>query len=468
MKKTLVIILAMLLFVLPVFAEENNLKISIDEETKTVLINGKKLVKQYPVGSIIKVEKNTEEGFFWPYYLYIPKNLEDDKSYIFVEPNNQPIKNVSYSETLESAYGTIMNNIYYSESLGMPTIVPVFPGTNDISKQTPEYYHAINRSALLDEAEEFKRVDIQLLKMVEDARNKLSSDSIQTHEKIIINGFSDSGNYVNRFTGIHPDKVKVMIAGGINVFFFPIEKFDGVDFNYPLGFGDYKELLGKTFDKNAYDKVAKLIYRGTVDKTDPIYGSNYMDQNVTKIIVDHLGKDILKRLDVSEKIYNKNTENLQFVLYDGIAHSITSEIKEDIIEFIKLNIDDDFSYIEASDHTSKLKFLKNFKSAYYLGSRAETEYAIEKLGVNGSGTGAMNAKAQIIEDSDIIFYAYRASDNAPNLLMNLFSDLFLDDKEAYVNSKYEGGKLYILIKSNSDKDSKGLIDTIKIEDLLLD
>ncbi|MCH4890009.1 hypothetical protein EZV73_20690 [Acidaminobacter sp. JC074] len=448
------------------FSNEAGLKIesslsSVKEETTSIEVE-----RQYASGEVIKVEKNPDAGFFWPYYLYIPKNLSDDKTYIFVEPNNQPNKDVAFSQTEESAYGTAMHNIQYAESLGMPVLVPVFPGTNDITKVTPEYYHALNTPAVLDDEEIYKRVDLQLLKMVEDARDKLSGDSIETYEKIIINGFSDSGNFSNRFTAIHPDKVKLMVAGGINVFLYPTDKYDGVDFEYPLGTADYEKLFDKAFDHKAYDQVAKFIYRGGADESDPIYGTNFMTKEVKNFIINHLAKDISKRLDISKEIYEEGTDNLQFVIYEGIEHTITEEIREDIIKFIKTNIEGDFKAIEPSDHKGKLAFMEGMKSAYYLGGRTETQYAIKKISINGPGTGAMNADPEILADADLVFLSVRNQNDIPALLSKDFSDLVVTDKDDYIKTKYEDGKVYILLQATSETKGKELIDTIKVEQLI--
>ena len=146
-----------------------------------------------------------------------------------------------YESTLDSAYGTALINKNFSEALGMPSIVPVFPGTDDINARNANFFHAINEDALLFNRADLKRVDLQLLAMVDDAKAKLMAENIQMNNQIVINGFSDSGNYANRFTGLHPDRVKVMISGGINVFFFPVQEVNGVSFNYPLGVSDYSK-----------------------------------------------------------------------------------------------------------------------------------------------------------------------------------------------------------------------------------
>lgn len=50
-----------------------------------------------------------------------------------------------------------------------------------------------------------------------------------------------------------------MVAGGINVFLFPIEEYNDVKFNYLLGINDISKYTGKQFSKNTCDAEAKYI-----------------------------------------------------------------------------------------------------------------------------------------------------------------------------------------------------------------
>lgn len=423
--------------------------------------------KTIAVGEIIKIEKNPSKGFFWPYYLYVPANIDEKKTnYIFVESNNQPVKQVAYELTDESAYGTANKNKMYSDALGMPSIVPVFPGTDDISKVNSVYLHAINENALLIETEEYKRVDLQLIAMIDDARDRLSRDDININEKVIINGFSDSGNFSNRFTGLHPERVKVMVAGGINVFLFPIEEYNGIKYNYPLGISDFSKYSSKAFNKEAYDKVAKFIYRGTADKTDPAYGTNFMSVDTKNFIFQNIGQDILKRLEVSKQLYETTTKNLQFAYYDGIAHVVNKEISNDIIDFVSSNLGDEFKTIKTYDFANVSSFYKEVKKAYYLGNREVTAYAASKFGISGPGTSPINAISETLGSSDFIVCVIIGDEPVSNEVNDIFKELTNDSKREYSNFTKKNGKYYILIEADSNKKALDLLEQITIEKLM--
>lgn len=61
-----------------------------------------------------------------------------------------------------------------------------------------------------------KHIDRQLLRMVEDVRKRLRQAGYEIEERIMLNGFSASGTFPNRFPTLHPEKVISVKAGGIN------------------------------------------------------------------------------------------------------------------------------------------------------------------------------------------------------------------------------------------------------------
>jgi hypothetical protein len=97
-----------------------------------------------------------------------------------------------------------------------------------------------------------ERVDKQLLAMVDDARDRLDDEGYPVAEGLLLNGFSASGNFVERFASLHPDEVIAVTAGGINGMpLLPLDRADGRELPYHVGVGDIEELTGDAFDADA-------------------------------------------------------------------------------------------------------------------------------------------------------------------------------------------------------------------------
>jgi len=102
------------------------------------------------------------------------------------------------------------------------------------------------------------RIDLQLLDMVDHARERLAEQGQEPPAQIILNGFSASGAFANRFCVLHPDRVCSVSAGGISgIVTLPKETSElGTEFglserltpNYPVGVADIAELTAAQFD----------------------------------------------------------------------------------------------------------------------------------------------------------------------------------------------------------------------------
>jgi|SRR5215469_2890118 len=153
-------------------------------------------------------------------------------------------------------------------------LVPVFPCPLAV------YTQSLNRPALLAKDDHLSRIDLQLLGMIQHARELLRSLGILTKPKIFMDGFSASGCFVNRFTALHPEAVRALAAGGINGLpIFPLEAYRGNKLPYPIGVADLKELTGTPFDAESYKRVSQYLYMGSLDPKDTLPFSDAWDDN---------------------------------------------------------------------------------------------------------------------------------------------------------------------------------------------
>lgn len=156
--------------------------------------------------TLIIIEKNPTKGFFNDYILFIPKGTKlNNKTFLLVEPNNTG----KLSDSIEvhkqraiytASVSSVGNNI--STELRIPILVPVFPRPES---KPLTYTHALDRDVMLEKSNELKRLDLQLLEMINDSKSILKTLTIEIEDKIFMSGFSASATFVNRFSLLHPD-----------------------------------------------------------------------------------------------------------------------------------------------------------------------------------------------------------------------------------------------------------------------
>lgn len=296
----------------------------------------------YARGTVHFVPANPDEGFYYGYYFYIPSGAVRN-TYTLVEPNNIPKKQVPYEAVLASAQGTCSYVASsYGEPLALPVMVPALVGTDDITRITSYYPHALNSVAIQETRPEFKRVDLQLLAMHEDLTKRLRSEGLVLRDQLVLTGFSDSGNFVDRFTLIHPERVKVAVAGGHNLLALPTATWRQVVLNYPSGTADYEAIFGRPFDFAAYQAVHKLHYRSNDDDKDPIYGTNHTPATEKALVLSLFGEwpQRVQRYQAALEVLG--VKNLQFNYYEGIGHTIPKPVVADVVRFIGANLGSEF------------------------------------------------------------------------------------------------------------------------------
>ena len=285
--------------------------------------------------TIIKIEANPKQGFNYPYYLRIPKGLnKSDVKYLLVETNNTGVNDTLQFHEQEAYLQIIRNSLGSSlcSNLKIPFLMPVFPRPqNDWNI----YTHAFDRDAAMIDKGEMQRLDLQLIAMIENARAVLSNYEISIKEKILINGFSASGTFANRFTLIHPELVAGVACGGINaIAILPIAKLEGKKLKYPLGIYDFEALFAAKFHVATYQQVPQFIYMGEKDINDAVLFDDAYSNSERKMIYQLLGKTMIPdRFLNCEKIYRSNNMNSTFKIYPNIGHETEQTIFLDVYTF---------------------------------------------------------------------------------------------------------------------------------------
>lgn len=288
----------------------------------------------------ITIAAEPAKGFHWLYYLGIPSSAssmarDDQNVYLLVIPNNTGYPSDDQSVHEEAARKIVERRLGFARSLKVILLVPAFPRP---LKYQEIYTHALDSGAITTDIPELKRLDLQLIYMIEDARKKLLLRSIKTEEKILMLGFSASGMFVNRFTILHPELIQAAAIGAPGGWpTVPIGEFHGVDLKYPTGVSDLERLVHKEFDIEAFRSVPIYFYMGEEDTNDCVPPANYMRED-QRLIYVNMGTRPIERWPVAEGIYRSVECNSRFVSYPGVGHVITKEMLRDVKAFFLDNL----------------------------------------------------------------------------------------------------------------------------------
>lgn len=292
-----------------------------------------------PAPDPILVEADPTKGFHFPYLLLIPSGASDQgQSHLIVEPNNTGQVTDDFEVHLEKARRTITLDFYLgnylADELQFPLLVPVFPRSKS---QSQMYTHALDRDVMLEKSTSLERIDLQLLAMVEDARQRMQEMGLRIDQQIIMTGFSASGTFANRFAMIHPEKIKALVAGGLNGFLMlPLSQYQGEHLEYPLGTSDMEQLTGKPFDCTAFKAIPQMLFMGANDNNDALPFSDSYSEKHREQVYRLLGRPMMpERWDNCRRIYLEKGMNATIKTYSNIGHEHPREIKEDMVRFVK-------------------------------------------------------------------------------------------------------------------------------------
>lgn len=298
---------------------------------------------QRPDGLVQLHEATPERGFNFPYFLYVPDGLSAEKMLtMVVEPNNSGFVNDSLEVHLDRAKSTASSDFfighYVAHQLKLPLLVPVFPRPES---QWKIYTHALDRDAILQKGNELERLDLQLLAMVDDARGRLAEMGFPTNQKVFLTGFSASGTFANRFTLIHPGRIKAMAAGGLNgLLMLPIDSLDGKQLNYPVGIHDFDSIFGSPFNDSEFGQTPQFLFMGALDENDAIPYADGYDDNERELIYSVLGAEMMpERWRNCTSIYQQQNANAMMKVYEGVGHKHPESVKNELVQFFGKHLD---------------------------------------------------------------------------------------------------------------------------------
>ena len=293
------------------------------------------------------------------------------------------------------------------------------------------YTHALDIDTLEIASGNLKRVDLQLTAMIKHAQELLRVNGFKIHDKVFIHGFSASAKFCNRYSYLHPEMVKAAAAGGVNGLpTLPVREWNGYELPFPIGLAGIERFASKPFDEKAFMQVAHFIYMGSSDTNDTLQSREASGpfeawrEEEADIIWKALPAEKMMpdRWELSREIYRQQKLHAQLVTYDGVGHSIKSQMLDDVIDFFKANAGE--KYVRITPYEYPLVESKEIRPKYKTES-TKVDIAIE------------DKNLEVTKVSDGLFRAVIGIYNRGSALSPKFGVYF------YAGDPDKGGRLLV-------------------------
>jgi hypothetical protein len=282
-------------------------------------------------GRMLKIRpQDSSHDFAWPYYLWIPQNVAATTA-ILVEPNNTGTVDDGELVHEGSALGLLGWRARFAERLNVPLLVPTFPRPRS---RWWTYTHALDNETMASSVEGLVRIDLQIIEMIDDARERLAELHIGAGEKVLMLGFSASGQFTSRFAILHPERTLAAAPGSPGGWpLAPVGTWQGEILPYHVGIADVESFLGYSLDMDAVRAVPIFLYMGDADTNDAVPTGGAYGSDLGELACRLFGDTPVARWPHYEAMYDSVGMNATFRLYPGIGHTISDEMFDDIADF---------------------------------------------------------------------------------------------------------------------------------------
>jgi pimeloyl-ACP methyl ester carboxylesterase len=269
------------------------------------------------------VAADPASGFHADYFLYLSpaarrRAAAGDTVTILVQPNNSGTTSDDPEVHRKDAWWTGFGRHGIADELGTALLVPAFIRP---AEDWRIYTHALDRDVLTTRRVDLARLDLQLLAMIDDARERLAAQGVTTDPRILLQGYSASGMFANRFTVLHPGRVKAVAAGSPGGWpIAPVAMVEWESLPYPAGVADLEALTGESFDLGAWRLVPQLVVMGDQDDNDGLDFGDGWDEPAAAGVDRLFGDTPMLRWPHVERLYHAAGADVKFLLVPGVGH----------------------------------------------------------------------------------------------------------------------------------------------------
>lgn len=284
-----------------------------------------------------RIAPNQSKRFSYPYYLYIPPELRTAEAKrqthtILVLPNNTGKISDDFAVHEADVKKRMAQVPSIASALKVAVMMPVFPRPETDWKI---YTQALDRDSMVTTKKEYRRFDLQLVAMIDDARDRLATQKLKFDKRVLINGFSAQGMFANRFTFLHPDRVKAAVIGSPGGWpIAPVARYKEKDLRYPIGISDFRHVSGRKIDLRKLRRIPLFIFVGDTDENDSVVFGDSYDEEDRDLILPLFGQKPIDRWEIIKSLYQEAGLNAEFKLYPGVAHTVTPAMRDDIRAFL--------------------------------------------------------------------------------------------------------------------------------------
>ncbi len=283
------------------------------------------------------VPANPSAGFHAGYFLYLSpgareRGMRGEPVTFLIQPNNSGTNSDDPAVHRKDAWWTGFERHGIADELEVALLVPAFVRP---AEDWQIYTHALDRDVLVTDRRDLARLDLQLLAMIDDATFRLGGMGISSERAVLVQGYSASGMFANRFAALHPERVKAVAAGSPGGWpIAPVDSVNGEPLPYPGGIADLEALTGRPFDPIAWRVVPQLLVMGDLDDNDGLDFTDGWDQEAIDRIDRLFGDTPLQRWRHAERLYDEAGADAQFLLVPGVGHN-RKELQQYSTEFFR-------------------------------------------------------------------------------------------------------------------------------------
>lgn len=288
---------------------------------------------------VAKVAASPDRGFHHAYYLLWPAGLdaadEPTADHLLVFPNNTGTADDDLTVHEERVRRALSGHgAAFAASLPAALLMPLFPRPME---RWQVYTHALDRDVMvLPTDDPLARLDLQLIAMIDHARQLLAASGRGLASDVMLFGFSASGTFVNRFTALHPERVCAVAAGGVNGLpILPLAVLDGMALPFPIGVADLDTLTGRPFAAAAWREVPQLVFMGADDENDTLPYGDAWDDHERSLIGQVLGEQMMPTRWARVQGLLAGEPGLTLRTYPGRGHEVADEMIADVQAFFR-------------------------------------------------------------------------------------------------------------------------------------
>lgn len=291
-------------------------------------------------GFIFTGSARPELGFNFSYLMYVPSVLRTEPVLIVegpavgeVGPMDKACEIVYDRAIFELSISGFPHALAYE--LQCPIIMPLFPRPEDKENNTNIFTHALTSRVMEVTDSPIERIDLQLIAMFQDIRNRFLRAGIKLYDKFIVKGFSAGGEFAHRFTLLHPQYVLAAVGGGnMHSFTLPLKTYQEETLIWPNGMGNTDSYCG--FDYDCYKAVKQLFYMGEMDFNDSVpYKDSYTEEERQQVyrLFGKIGMPD-RWNKYQELVKTFGLENITCKTSSGVDHKRSNEIMDYIPVFL--------------------------------------------------------------------------------------------------------------------------------------